>query len=194
MEIDVKDLHDYYWVKDELVAFCKRYGLPTGGRKLEILDRIEIFLKTGRVVQPKPAPLGAKREGGTTGQQLKAEPLTLDTTVVEFKSDSRTREFFKSVIGPEFHFTAHLNDYMRGRSDLTYGDLVKEWLAERERRKDKTYKPNIMKSCEYNQFIRDFYADETNKGKPLREAVNAWNEVKRQQGPRKYERKTPNEE
>ncbi len=24
MEIDVKDLHDYYWVKDELVAFCKR--------------------------------------------------------------------------------------------------------------------------------------------------------------------------
>src|SRR5712692_6793646 len=66
MGIEVKDLHDYYWLKDELVAFCVRYSLPSGGRKLEILDRIEMFLKTGRVMQPKPALLGAKRDSGTS--------------------------------------------------------------------------------------------------------------------------------
>jgi hypothetical protein len=105
---------------------------------------------------------------------------------VNFKSDQRTREFFESVIGPHFHFTAHLNQFMRGRHNLTYDDLVQEWLAERERRKDRSYKPAIMKSCEYNQYIRDFFEDPPNRGKSLKDAITSWNKTKRQPGRRRY--------
>lgn len=184
--IPIADLGNYYWLKSELVDFCIKYGLPTGGRKLEILARIEAFLQSGEIIKPNVVILGAKPDSAKGKSARSDEPLTLDTPVVNFKSDQRTREFFKSVIGPHFHFTAYLNDFMRGRDDLTYGDLVHEWLAEYERRKDRNYKPPIMKSCEYNQFVRDFFADARNQGKPLREAVAAWNEVKTKHGPRKY--------
>jgi hypothetical protein len=177
--IDIADLRNFYWWKEELVDFCVSQGIPATGRKLEILQRIETFLRTGKVLRPQPTVLGAM---GKRSDQ----PLTLTSPVVNFKSDQRTREFFKKVIGPEFHFTAYLNAFMKGRNNLTYGDLVKEWLAERERRKNKSYRPPIMKSCEYNQFIRDFFADTGNRGKSMRDAVALWKRIRQNHGPRKY--------
>ena len=180
------DLRRYYWLKKELVQFCHQLGVPASGRKLEILRRIEVYLKTGKVLPPERIVLGAPNNSSASQADGRNRKLTLATPVVNFKSDQRTRDFFTSVIGPQFHFTAHLNQFMRGRHDLTYGDLVKEWLAERDRRKDKSYKPRIMKSGEYNQFIRDFFADPANLGKRLTDAVSSWERVKRLPGPRVY--------
>jgi hypothetical protein len=182
--IDPKDLHRYYWLKAELVQFCHQLGIAGSGRKLEILKRIEVFLRTGKTIPHERIALGAR--GPSPSQAPNGEALTLASPVVNFKSDQRTREFFESVIGPHFHFTAHLNQFMRGKDDLTYGDLVKEWLAERERRKDKSYKPAIMKSCEYNQYVRDFFADPMNHGKSLKDAIASWNKTRRQAGSRRY--------
>jgi hypothetical protein len=188
--IDPDDLRKYYWLKAELAQFCQQLGIPGSGRKLDILNRIEVLLRTGKTIKPERIVLGANSADGLPrgfGRRLSnAGVLTLKTSVVNFKSDQRTREFFESVIGQHFHFTAHLNQFMRGRSDLTYGDLVKEWLAERELRKDKSYKPPIMKSCEYNQYIRDYFADPMNRGKSLKDAIGSWNRAKRQAGPRVY--------
>jgi len=170
------------------VEFCHRLGIPASGRKLEILSRIEVYLKTGKVLRPERIILGAPKSNSTTQSEGRHQALTLTAPVVNFKSDQRTRVFFISVIGPQFHFTAHLNQFMRGRHDLTYGDLVKEWLAERDRRKDKSYKPRIMKSGEYNQFIRDFFTDPNNRGKKLIDAVSSWERVKKLPGPRVYSR------
>jgi len=180
------DLRKYYWLKEELVEFCHRLGIPASGRKLDILRRIEVYLKTGRILRPERIVLGAPKNNSARQEDDRKQKLTLATPVVNFKSDQRTRDFFTSVIGPRFHFTAHLNQFMRGRHDLTYGDLVKEWLAERDRRNDKSYKPTIMKSGEYNQFIRDFFADPANRGKRLTDAVSSWERVKKLPGPRVY--------
>jgi hypothetical protein len=180
------DLRRYYWLKEELAQFCHQLGIPASGRKLEILRRIEVYLRSGKVLRPERIVLGATNNHSASQADACNQKLTLASPVVNFKSDQRTREFFTSVIGPHFHFTAHLNQFMRGRDDLTYGDLVKEWLAERERRKDKSYKPRIMKSCEYNQFIRDYFADPGNLGKKLTDAISCWERLKKLPGPRVY--------
>jgi len=179
VDMDVSALRDYYWLKEELLQFCKKNGIPASGKKLEILARIEVFLKTGKIGKPKKKKRGKSRADSE-------KPLSLDTPVINFKSDQKTREFFESAIGPHFHFTAHLNQFRRENDNLTYGDLVSEWLAEKERRKNGSYRAKIMKSCEYNQFIRDFFADENNQGKSFQDAVAAWNEIKKKHGPRKY--------
>jgi hypothetical protein len=184
--LDPGDVRRYYWLKEELTQFCRQLGIPASGRKLEILKRIEVFLRTGKVIRPERIILGANEDKSESRGAASKADLTLATPVVNFKSDQRTREFFESIIGPQFHFTAHLNQFMRGREDLTYGDLVKEWLAERERRKDKSYKPEIMKSGEYNRYIRDFFANRSNQGKTLKDAIASWNKVKRLAGPRVY--------
>ncbi len=39
-EISVKDFKDFYWLKEELLAFSRTEGLKTTGGKIEISERI----------------------------------------------------------------------------------------------------------------------------------------------------------
>ena len=40
----------FYWLKEELVEFCRSNGIPINGGKLEITERIAYFLDTGEIV------------------------------------------------------------------------------------------------------------------------------------------------
>lgn len=51
--LDGKTFREFYYLKEELVDFCRRYGLPTSGGKLEITERIANFLDTGEVLTAK---------------------------------------------------------------------------------------------------------------------------------------------
>ncbi len=37
-----------YWLKEELISFSKELGLSTSGGKLEISDRIQVYLESGK--------------------------------------------------------------------------------------------------------------------------------------------------
>ena len=185
-DTSVDHFRDYYWYLDELVEFCRSHGLSTRGPKLDLVGRIESFLDTGTVEAAPP-----RRRTGRTPPPREG-PLTLSTPVTErFQCDAETRAFFKSVIGDHFHFTAHLPRFRRealkdGRS-LTYGDLVQEWLDDRERRKDPDYEPYIAPTWEYNRFVRDYMKDKTrNADKGIPDAAKAWNAIRTHKGPRTY--------
>jgi hypothetical protein len=179
----VEDFAAYYWSMAELVAFAKRLGLPRHGQKPALNTRIERRLRGSR-----DRPMSARKRA--IGPRDSNKPLRRETRVVNYKSDEKTRAFFKAQIGPEFHFTYHLNQFRLASQNLTYGKLVDEWLAERERRRAPGYKPAIAKHGEYNRYVRDFFADERNKGKTMLEASASWNSVKdARAGDRHYERK-----
>ena len=57
-DLDSKTFRDYYYLKEELVSFCRENGLPVSGGKIELTDRIAYFLETGNIV---PASTGRKR-------------------------------------------------------------------------------------------------------------------------------------
>lgn len=48
-ELDSKTFRNYYFLKEELVNFCRENGMPTSGSKIEIADRIAYFLDTGKI-------------------------------------------------------------------------------------------------------------------------------------------------
>jgi hypothetical protein len=178
----LEDFHNQYWYLADLVDFCRRHEIDSTGRKDELIRRVETFLKTGRRVARTPRKRAARVEAGV---------ITLDAPVTSaFKCDAAARAFFQSVIGDHFHFTAHLQQFRRahrGPCPLTYGDLVREWIAEYERRKDKNYRPKIERTWQYNQFVRDYMADkERNSGRSIRDAAKAWNRVREHQGPHTY--------
>lgn len=178
-KMSLSDFRDYYWMKAELAEFARQLGLPTHGYKPELSARIERRLRNlpdepeTRRAQPKMA-------------RDSAMPLRRDTPVVNYKNDDKTRAFFESQIGPDFHFTYHLNQYRLAHEGLTYGDLVDEWVAERERRQRDDYVPPIAEHGKYNRFIRDFFNDERNKGKSMRDAATAWNAIKKGRGDHSY--------
>ena len=50
--LDSKTFRDFYYLKEELVDFCRKNGLPVSGGKLQITDRIACFLDTGEIQAP----------------------------------------------------------------------------------------------------------------------------------------------
>jgi SAP domain-containing new25/Domain of unknown function (DUF6434) len=183
----VEEFRRHYWYLADLAHFCRENGLKASGQKHELVARVETFLMTGNREDPTQA-----REARPSARATRGESITPDTIVTEdYKCDERTREFFKALIGPNFHFTAELQRFRRERQKngirTTYGDLAREWLAERDRRKQRGYKSQIGGEWRYNQFVRDFLADkERNAGKHMRDAARAWNLIRDHTGPKSY--------
>ena len=46
-ELDAITFRSFYYLKQELIDFCRENGLPTSGDKIELTDRIATFLDTG---------------------------------------------------------------------------------------------------------------------------------------------------
>lgn len=177
--IGVANFIDFYWLIEELQAFCRENEISTSGFKKEIADRIEIFLRTGENKKPTRKTKTKKR----TEPQVE---LSLDTVISEnHRCSQNVRAFFKTAI-PKFHFSTYIQNYFKDNVGKTYRDVVNAWYAEEERKKDPLYKKNIAPQFEYNQFIRDFFADPKNRGKSREEAIDAWNTIKKLPGSNQY--------
>jgi hypothetical protein len=170
----------YYWLKKELTDFCTQVGLSTAGMKPEIVQRIYTFLETGKRLNPVRQNTGALDSD---------KPITLNTPVVHYKNDPKTRDFFIKHIGPHFTFSARVNifrkDALAQGKNITYGDLIAQWLEEYALRKDKSIKLPIMKSCEYNQFTRDYYVANPNAERKL--VIAAWKQARTLVGQHTYQ-------
>ncbi|MEH7237747.1 DUF6434 domain-containing protein [Bacillus sp. JJ1562] len=178
-DISVDSFVDFYWLKEELQSFCKENGLSASGSKIEISNRIEVFLKTGEIKKP------ARKEKAIKKKEPQVD-LGLETVITEnHRCSQNIRTFFKTVI-PKFHFSTYIQNYFKNNVGKTYRDVIDAWYEEEERKKDPSYRKNISPQFEYNQFIRDFFNDPINQGKGREEAIKAWNEIKILPGSNKY--------
>ena len=179
-EISIHDFKDYYWLKEELQNFCRENGMSASGSKLEISERIETFLMTGEIKKPI-------RKSRVINNEEPQSELSLDTVITEnHRCSQGVRAFFKSVI-QRFHFSTYIQIYFKNNIGKTYRDVVDAWYEEEERKKDPSYKKIIAPQFEYNQFIRDFFADPKKQGRSREEAIEAWNTIKKLPGRNKYE-------
>lgn len=61
--VEVQVFREFYWLKEELQAFCRENEMSAAGSKIEIAHRIAVFLETGEIQKPvrKKALLQMKR-------------------------------------------------------------------------------------------------------------------------------------
>ncbi|WP_409290586.1 DUF6434 domain-containing protein [Peribacillus sp. SCS-37] len=171
-EISPADFRNYYWLKEELQTFCRANGLSTAGSKPDIADRIEVFLAAGQIIAPLIKNKRREKEG----------TLSLDTVITaDHICSQEAHAFFKSVIGPSFHFSTFIQIYFKSHIGKTYQDAVDAWYEEEERRKFRVSR-KIAPPFKYNQFIRDYFSDPANRGKSRLDGVQAWNMAKSQPG------------
>lgn len=173
--LDSKIFRDFYYLKEELIIFCRKNGLPTSGSKLEITDRVAYFLETGRKLSAR----AAKRKVTTISS------ITEDTEIeVNFVCSERHRAFFKKHIGNSFSFNVAFQKWLKGNPGKTYKEAISAYykiLGDKKKGKSQ-----IDKQFEYNTYIRDFFAN--NQGKSLEQAIQCWKYKKRLQGHNHYER------
>jgi hypothetical protein len=181
--IDIKTFLDYYWLKSELIQFCKIYKLNTTGNKFDLLKRVQYFIETGNKNKT------ISKTNSLKYKQDSLNKLDKNSLVLNYKNDKKTREFFIKEIGSHFRF----NDYLRSfnnriidiNNKITYGDLIQGWITYENEKKSLNIEKVIGKQFEYNQFMRDFFKNE--KGKNRQEAIEAWNFVKSLPGKRDYD-------
>lgn len=174
-KLDSKIFRDYYYLKEELVDFCRKNNLPVSGGKIELTDRIAYFLDTG---ERRSAPTVRKKAAGISD-------INEDTEIeADIVCSERHRAFFKEQIGSGFSFNVAFQKWLKSNAGKTYKDAIAAYYQILEdRKKGKT---KIDKQFEYNTYIRDFFAD--NQGKSLEEAIRCWKYKKQLQGHNRYER------
>lgn len=130
-----------YMKMAELRHACGMLGLPDKGKKTLLIDRILTRIKTGDIVTSPKVPSKSLARNHPV-QQLNTSSLML---YGEYKNDAKTREFFKALIGPHFHFTAFGIDWLNERwlagNPPTYQEYADFWVKETARRKKEGAKP-----------------------------------------------------
>ncbi len=166
---------EYYYLKEELVIFCKVEGLSTRGGKIELTDRIANYLDTG--------------EKKTVKQQMKTKPIDIEIITKDsriepdFICSEKHRAFFKENIGGTFSFNVAFQKWLKSNTGNTYEQAIETYYQLLEEKKKR--KTIIDQQYEYNTYIRDFFTD--NKGKSLDDAIKCWKYKKSLKGHNRYE-------
>ena len=174
-ELDGETFRSFYYLKEELVEFCRENNLPVSGGKIELTNRIACFLDTGTVLETS-----AKRKA-TIDVGLITENTLIESNIV---CSEKHRAFFKEKIGKSFSFNVLFQKWLKNNAEKTYGDAINAYYQILEEKK--TGKTTIDKQFEYNTYIRDFFED--NQGRNLDEAITCWKYKKSLQGHNRYEK------
>ena len=173
--LDGNTFRNYYYLKEELVDFCRKNSLPTSGGKEEITERIACFLDNGKVLKP----ISRARKVVDVGE------ISEDTIIESgFVCSEKHRAFFKEKIGKSFSFNVMFQRWLKENSGKTYKDAIEAYFQILEEKK--SIRTKIDKQFEYNTYIRDFFDD--NKGRSLEETINCWKYKKSLPGHNRYEK------
>lgn len=175
LELKSKEFLEYYYLKEELVCFCRENGLPSSGGKEELTERIAYFLDTGKIKAVKTVHT----------QKPKITAITRDSIIEsDIVCSELHRAFFKREIGGSFSFNVAFQKWLRSNSGKTYADAIDAYKEIKSAKK--SGKKDIDKQFEYNTYVRDFFDD--NKGASLDDAIKCWKYKKSIKGPNRYER------
>ena len=174
-KLDSTTFKEYYYLKEELVKFCRENNLQTTGSKLELNERITKYLDTGE----KETKINNKRKNKVI------DKIELNSIIEDnFVCSEKHREFYKKEIGKNFSFNVSFQKWLKSNSGKTYKDSIDAYYKIIEDKKNN--KTVIDKQFEYNTYIRDFFND--NKDKSLNDAIKCWKYKKNLKGHNKYEK------
>ncbi|MEM9437617.1 MAG: DUF6434 domain-containing protein [Pseudomonadota bacterium] len=157
---DAAELRRWYWLKTDLVRRAKELGLRTAGGKFEILERIAHFLETG---ETEPVTSGKAPVMSTFDWHK--EPLSDDTVLTDsYKNSQNVRRYFKSRLGDGFKFNIEFMAWLKGNAGRTLADACEEYREMKAREASPGFKSKIAHHNQFNQYTRDFLADNPEMG------------------------------
>ncbi|MBN1890110.1 MAG: SAP domain-containing protein [Thermoflexales bacterium] len=160
----------FYWLKEELVGFCREHGLSTAGSKQSLSARIRLFLETG---QP---PVEIEHTSATRIARRANMPRTFTRqSAIEpgWRCSQELRAFLEQEIGASFHFDGVMRDFIHHGAGKTLHEAIVAWEAEQNKPERKQ---EIAPQFEYNRHIREYFS--LHPGATLAEAIQAWNAKK----------------
>ena len=180
------EFNKYYWYREELLQICKSLGLEYRCTKKELNYIIEQYFKGNRI------------EKSTRKVNKKhAEVISLNTPLLEcgFSFNQKFRDYFSAATGVSpFKFNADMATAWRkvkrdNDINFTIQDMIKIYYGESD------YAKYDNSACQWNQFLKDFCADESsnNYSNKLKVAAILWKEVRDSKSEKNYSKQLLNE-
>jgi hypothetical protein len=172
----------YYWYREELSKICRDLEISKTGNKQELNDNIKEYFR-GNFVKKRKEIASRKNPKETT----------LESPLLKcgFSFNADFRKHFSNITGEKnFKFSADMAAAWRKvkrTNDLSF--TIQDMLDVYYRKSD--YAKYDSSSCQWNQFLKDFCADEGNfiyKNK-LHAAAMLWKIVKESTDPKIYTKK-----
>ena len=168
-EISLTDFKEFYWLKEELVKFCREEKLKTTGGKIEIAQRIEHYIKTGEKQIEEPRLKRVKKSKFDWNN----EELTTETRITDnYKNTENVRIFFVEQIGNRFKFNVKFMNWMKSNAGKTLEQAIEKWKTIDLENKRNTKPKEIAPQFEYNTYLRDFLTD--NPGQNRDTGIKLW--------------------
>ena len=180
-----EEFNKYYWYREELSQICKSLGLEYRCTKKELNYIIEQYFKGNRI------------EKSTRKVNKKhVEVISLNTPLLEcgFSFNQKFRDYFSAVTGVSpFKFNADMATAWRkvkrdNDINFTIQDMIKIYYGESD------YAKYDNSACQWNQFLKDFCADESsnNYSNKLKVAAILWKEVRDSKSEKNYSKQLLN--
>ncbi|MFF2118682.1 DUF6434 domain-containing protein [Kitasatospora sp. NPDC058184] len=156
------ELARWYWTLTELTTLARELGVPRGGGKAALTERLRAALDGAA---PPAAPPRARK----AGRQL-AAPVDGSTVIPEGQRCSQVlREYFRREIGPAFHFDAPMRTFIAESAGRTLADATTHWHTTRQAA---AQPQDIGPQFELNRFLRAWHT--SHPAAPHTEALTAW--------------------
>ena len=181
-----EEFNKYYWYREELSHICKSLGLEYRCTKKELNYIIEQYFKGNRI-----------EKSIRKVKKKQTEVISLNTPLLEcgFSFNQKFRDYFSAVTGVSpFKFNADMATAWRkvkrdNDINFTIQDMIKIYYGESD------YAKYDNSACQWNQFLKDFCADESsnNYSNKLKVAAILWKEVRDSKSEKNYSKQLLNE-
>jgi hypothetical protein len=164
--LSAAEFQAWYWLKEELVAFCRTAQLPYSGNKVDIEAVIIAHLERRNALPIRPPRRATVKMPAT---------FKLDDVIgAGWTCNPALGAFFRAELGNRFHFNKAMRDFIHDGEGRTLAEAVDCFKASM---KPGQPKREIAPSLEYNQHTRAFFA--ANPGATRQQVIDAWWEKRR---------------
>ena len=180
------EFNKYYWYREELSQICKSLGLEYRCTKKELNYIIEQYFMGNKVEKYL-----------SKGKKSQTEVITLETPLLycDFSFNQKFRDYFSALTGVSpFKFNADMATAWRkvkrdNDINFTIQDMIKIYYGESD------YAKYDNSACQWNQFLKDFCADESsnNYSNKLKVATILWKEARDSKSEKNYSKQLINE-
>lgn len=181
-----EEFNKYYWYREELSQICKSLGLEYRCTKKELNYIIEQYFMGNKVEKYL-----------SKGKKSQTEVITLETPLLYcgFSFNQKFRDYFSALTGVSpFKFNADMATAWRkvkrdNDINFTIQDMIKIYYGESD------YAKYDNSACQWNQFLKDFCADESsnNYSNKLKVAAILRKEVRDSRKEKNYSKQLLNE-
>jgi hypothetical protein len=153
----------WYWLKEELVILCKRYGLSASGSKPDLSERISAYLGRRFV-----------KVSGSAKRLKRIIPMptefTPDSVIGQgWTCNPNLGEFMRLNCGAGFRFNAAVRAFIHDGEGFTLTQAIECYRASVAKG---ATRQAIIPQNEYNRHTREFF--ESNPKATRQDAINAW--------------------